>query len=129
MSVQAQLRNRYARESVTTASPGQLVVMLYDRLLRDLTTAEQGLADKDIPTTHQALTHAQDILTELNTTLDTSVWKEGESLKRIYEWSIDELVQANMRKDAQHVKDVHRMIEPLADAWKQILAQGHTGER
>lgn len=120
MTTQAQLRNRYAQEAVTTASPAQLVTMLYDRLLKDLVSAEQGLGARDIQATHTALVHAQDIVWELHATLDTSVWEEGEQLKRLYEWSIDELMSANLDKDAQRIHNARDVLEPLSDAWHQV---------
>ncbi|WP_168582435.1 flagellar export chaperone FliS [Gephyromycinifex aptenodytis] len=129
MTTQAQLRNRYARESVNTASPAKLVTMLYDRLIRDLSDAEQGLGSRDIQAAHNALTHAQNILWELHSTLDTSVWKEGEQLKRLYEWCVDELVAANVEKVASHVVDVRDVLMPISDAWHQVVASGETGER
>ncbi|MDO5698878.1 MAG: flagellar export chaperone FliS [Dermatophilus congolensis] len=122
MSTQAQLRNRYAREAVTTASPAQLVVMLYDRLLKDLTVAEGAIQANDIQGSHAALVHAQDILHELNATLDTSVWKEGESLKRLYEWCIEQLMQANFSKTVEGVHNAREVLEPIADAWRQVAA-------
>lgn len=129
MTTQSHLRNRYAREAVTTASPAKLVTLLYDRLLKDLHDAEAGLGARDIQATHNALTHAQDILWEFHSTLDTSVWKEGENLKRIYEWAIDMLMKANMEKNLQRVVDVREVLEPLAEAWHQVAAQGVNGER
>ncbi|GMA41064.1 flagellar export chaperone FliS [Mobilicoccus caccae] len=129
MTTQSHLRNRYAREAVTTASPAKLVTMLYDRLLKDLHDAEAGLGARDIQSTHNALSHAQDILWEFHSTLDTSVWKEGENLKRIYEWAIDMLMNANMEKNLQRVVDVREVLEPLAEAWHQVAAQGVNGER
>lgn len=129
MTTQAQLRNRYAREAVTTASPAKLVTMLYDRLMKDLSDAEQGLGRRDIQLTHSALTHAQEILWELDATLDISVWKEGAQLKRLYAWSIEELVNANLEKDAKRVVDVRDVLEPIRDAWHQVAAGGITGER
>lgn len=129
MTTQSHLRNRYAREAVTTASPAKLVTLLYDRLLKDLHDAEAGLGARDIQATHNALTHAQEILWEFHSTLDTSVWKEGENLKRIYEWAIDMLMNANMEKNLQRVVDVREVLEPLAEAWHQIAAQGINGER
>lgn len=122
MTTQAQLRNRYAQEAVTTASPAQLVTMLYDRLLKDLASAEQGLGARDIQATHDALVHAQDIVWELHATLDTSVWQEGEQLKRLYEWSIDELMAANLYKDAQRICNARDVLEPISDAWHQVAA-------
>lgn len=127
MTTQANLRNRYLRESITTASPAQIVVMLYDRMLKDLAVAQAGLEAQDVQASHDALVHAQDILHELNATLDTSIWKEGEALKRLYEWSIEQLMNANLEKAIQPVKDVQRMMEPIADAWRQVAA-GTVGE-
>lgn len=129
MTTQAQLRNRYAREAVTTATPAQLVTMLYDRLVKDLNAAEQGLGARDIQATHTALMHAQDIVHELNSTLDTSVWKEGEALKRLYDWVIEQLVEANVTKDAQFVQNARDVIEPIRDAWHQVAGSGVTGEK
>lgn len=129
MTTQAQLRNLYAREAVTTATPAQLVVMLYDRLLRDLTEAERALGARDIQGAHNSLTHAQDIIWEFHSTLDTSIWKEGEALKRVYEWCADELMRANMEKNAKLVADVRRVIQPVSDAWHEVAASGVTGEK
>ena len=120
MSTQAQLRSRYAREAVTTASPAQLVVMLYDRLLKDLQVAEATIQSGDIQGSHAALVHAQDILHELNATLDTSVWKEGEALKRLYEWCIEQLINANLAKTVEGVLNAREVLEPIADAWRQV---------
>lgn len=129
MTTQAQLRNRYARESVTTASPAKLVTMLYDRLIKDLADAEVGLGARNIQQTHNALTHAQDIIREFHSTLDTSIWPEGENLKRIYEWALDMLMNANMEKNLQRVVDVREVMEPLAQTWHEVAAMGHSGER
>ena len=129
MTAQTHLRNRYAREAVTTASPAKLVTMLYDRLIKDLNDAEAGLSARDIQKAHNGLTHAQDILRELHSTLDTSVWAEGENLKRLYEWSIDMLLNANAEKNAQRVIDVRDVLTPLSEAWHQVAEQGVTGER
>lgn len=125
----AHLRNRYAREAVTTASPAKLVTMLYDRLLKDLHDAEDAITGGEVQKSHNALTHAQDIVREFHGTLDTSVWAGGENLLRIYEWALDMLMNANMEKNLQRVVDVREVLEPLADAWQQVAAAGHNGEQ
>lgn len=129
MTTQAQLRNRYAREQVTTASPAKLVTMLYDRLLKDLNDAEQGLGSHDIPLTHNALVHAQDIVRELSSSLDVTVWAEAANLQRLYAWVLDELMTANLEKNAEHVQNARDVIQPLAEAWHEVARQGITGER
>lgn len=129
MTTQTHLRNRYAREAVATASPAKLVTMLYDRLLKDLADAEEGLGVRDVPASHAALMHAQEIVYELNSTLDTTVWKEGEALRRLYLWVIEELTAANLQKDAVHVRNARDVIAPIRDAWHEVAASGVTGAR
>ena len=80
MTTAAQLRNRYAQDTVSTASPAKLLTMLYDRLSRDLLNAEQAAVVKDVAGTHTNLVHAQEIITELAATLDIKVWAGGEQL-------------------------------------------------
>ncbi|MBO3143418.1 flagellar export chaperone FliS [Dermatophilus congolensis] len=129
MSTQAQLRNRYAREAVTTATPAQLVVMLYDRFLKDLSTAETALGSNDISTTHNALMHAQEIVRELRSSLDTSIWKEGESLARLYDWVLEELMAANLEKNTDHITNARDVMQPLRDTWAEVTRSGITGEK
>ena len=77
MTTAAQLRSRYAREAVTTASPVRLVTMLYDRLVRDLDDAELAISLADPQAAHAQLRHAQDIVQELSSSLDVSRWEGG----------------------------------------------------
>ena len=77
MTTAAQLRSRYAREAVTTASPARLVTMLYDRLVRDLDDAELAISLANPQAAHALLRHAQDIVQELSGSLDVSRWDGG----------------------------------------------------
>ena len=78
---------RYVQDSVSTASPGRLLVMLYDRLALDLVQAGDALARADRTTAHQRLLHAQRIVTELSTTLDhTAGWSGSVGLASLYAW-------------------------------------------
>lgn len=123
MTTAAQLRNRYAQDTVSTASPAKLLTMLYDRLSKDLLAAEQAAVAGDIPTTHNNLVHAQEIITELAATLDVSAWAGGAQLLGIYEFCLQELFQANVAKDASRIHGVREIIEPLRDAWHQAARQ------
>ncbi|MCB1301262.1 MAG: flagellar export chaperone FliS [Austwickia sp.] len=123
MTTSAQLRNRYAQSTVSTASPGKLLTLLYDRLSKDLLVAEQAVVDKDVPTAHSNLVHAQEIVTELAATLNVEAWGGAEQLLRIYEFCLQELFQANVYKDAQRIHGVREVIEPLRDAWHQAAKQ------
>lgn len=117
----ARMRNRYLTDSVTTASPGTLLVRLYNRLVLDLERAEQAIADGDHGQTNEMLCHAQQIITELHSTLDVDAWSGGPGLAQIYVFTLDELVQANLTKDAGRVAAVRDLFEPLRDAWQDAV--------
>ncbi|GGM60911.1 flagellar export chaperone FliS [Dactylosporangium sucinum] len=122
MTTQA-LRNRYVTDSVSTASPGRLLVMLYDRLVLDLMIAGQALEAADRSTAATRMHHAQDILLELRATLDTSAWSGGPGLAALYSFMINELVQANVTGDRGRVESVQSFAEQLRDAWREAAAQ------
>jgi flagellar protein FliS len=120
------IRNRYVGDSVSTASPARLVTMLYDRLVRDLSTAEAALAVSDLAAANTALVHAQDVVWELAAGLDPSKWSGGPALAALYQFIRGELVAANVKKDAAKVASVRELVEPLQDAWHRAaeLAAG-----
>jgi flagellar protein FliS len=122
MSTQA-LRNRYVSDSVSTAPPAQLLVMLYDRLVLDLMIAGQALEAGDRATGSSRVYHAQEILLELRATLDTSAWSGGPGLASLYSYMITELVQCNVTGDRARVETVQGFAEQLRDAWREAAAQ------
>jgi flagellar protein FliS len=119
MTTAAQLRSHYARDSVTTASPARLVTMLYDRLARDLDDAEFAISMANPQSAHTALRHAQDIVQELSNSLDVGRWSGGEGLQNLYIWLVQQLVAANLTKDASLLTGCREVVEPLREAWHE----------
>jgi flagellar secretion chaperone FliS len=113
------LRSRYLDDSVKTASPGRLLVMLYERLVLDLTRAETLLGTGEREAASAQLLHAQDIVIELRTSLDMDVWDGAAGLAQIYTYLISELIQANVTADGARVASCRGLVEPLLDAWRQ----------
>jgi flagellar secretion chaperone FliS len=122
MTTQA-LRNRYMTDSVTTASPARLLVMLYDRLVLDLTIAEQALDNGDHTLMSERLLHAQDIIIELRTSLDTAAWSGGPGLASLYTYLISELIQANVSRDGVRIQHCLDCVSQLRDAWREAAIQ------
>src|SRR5437868_15268077 len=110
MSTQA-LRNRYVTDSVSTAPPAQLLVMLYDRLVLDLMIAVQAFESGDRPTGSGRVYHAQEIVMELRATLDTDAWSGGPGLSALYSYMITELVQAGVSGDRARIETVQGFAE------------------
>jgi flagellar secretion chaperone FliS len=116
------MRDRYLQDSVNTASPGKLLVMLYERLIRDLAQAEEAIADRDRERSSELLIHAQEIVLELRTTLDMDAWSGAPGLASLYGFVLTELIGANVAQDAAKVRSCRTLLEPLRDAWRDAAA-------
>ena len=120
-------RARYASDSTGTASPARLLTMLYDRLVSDLVTAEAAMTRNEIAVTGEKIGRAQEILLELAASLDLEAWPEGEPLRRLYLWMVNELWTARLRQQPEKVAECRQLIEPLRDAWR--IAAIETSQR
>lgn len=122
-------QQQYYREQQTqTASPAQLVLMLYNGALAEIARAARGLgmSPMDLPDVHDCLTRAQAIVTELLVTLDHD---RGDPLAAqmasLYEYCLELLVGANMRKTAEGLAEAADVLTGLRDAWEQACVTGH----
>ena len=120
---------QYRTQAVTTASPAQLVAMLYQGALTAITVAEQALAadDGDRELAHRELVRAQAIVTELTVSLDHEQGGEiARSLASLYEFCSERLLRANVSKDAGLLPGVRRTLAGLAEAWNEMIQQQAT---
>lgn len=112
---------RYVSDSVTTASSGRLLVMLYDRLLLELDRGEQDLRSGTPGSEH--LLRAQEIIIELLADLKVDVWPGARGLVDIYAFILTELISANVSRNADRVAVSRALIAPLRDAWAEAALQ------
>ena len=121
------LRTRYLGDAISTASPQQVLVMLYDRLALDLERAQLALRDGRRDDAAQQLRHAQDIVFELLGSLQVDAWEGGPRLAALYNWLIAELSAAVLKHDRNRVASCLQVVEPLRDAWRQAAASLSAG--
>ena len=114
-----QLRSRYNREAILSASPARLLTMLYDRLLLDLHRAEAAQLAEDWPTASENLLHAQAIVAELTSSLRLDVWDGAQGLLGLYNYVSSSLVYANMHRDATATRTCAELLEPLRLSWHE----------
>ncbi len=120
-------RARYLADSIATASPARLLMMLYDRLVLDLSHAEQALRDGEREAARTRLGSAQAIVLELRTSLDVTAWDGAAGLAALYGYLLTELIAANVHGDAERAAACRGLVEPLRDAWRQAaLAEATT---
>lgn len=116
-------RNAYMQNSVSTASPARLLVMLVDRLVLDVQRALDAQHVDDFPEAHRQLLHAQDIVVELRSTLKPELFAGGPQLAALYDYLYRQLITANVRKDAAVTEHCLGLVRDLADTWKQAAMQ------
>lgn len=120
MSTYTPSPSAYRASAVLTASPGELIVMLYDGVRRFLYQAAVAMGDGDIPATHAKLTRAEEILRHLRGTLDLSQGEVAQRLESIYTFSLAHLVQARMDQDPAKLEQVSGMLGQLRESWAAI---------
>jgi flagellar secretion chaperone FliS len=117
----------YRNTQIMTASPMQLVLMLYDECIRALKVAEDAFAvdsPQNIEKISQNLLQAQNVITELTVSLDME--KGGEiatNLHRLYDFMSDHLMEANIRKTVTPVQNVLEMMTGLRETWGKVAEQ------
>lgn len=117
----------YQAQSVLTASPGQLVLMLYDGALKFIGLALEGFnmpdsAPRRIEIINTNLQKAQNIVIELQSTLNRDAGGElAVTLDRLYDYYTRRLFEANITKKVEPLVEVERLIKVLRDAWAEML--------
>jgi flagellar secretion chaperone FliS len=111
---------QYTQRNVMTATPGQLVVMLYDGMIRFLQQGAAALDRGDRGEAGLKMSRAQAIVTELRCTLDMTQGAVAQNLASIYDWVTDEMMTARVEGDAARIRFVTAQMTELRGAWAQI---------
>ncbi len=124
----------YRKVATQTASPGHLVLMLYDGAIGFLERSLTGFDSKDPLnfnlTINNNLRRAQSIISELNVTLNMELGGDvAENFRRLYNYFDRRLIQANVKKEREPIEEVLRHVRIMRDAWAQMLQQGKEGYR
>ena len=119
----ANAKNAYVDNSVATASPTRLLVMLCDRLVLDVQRALAAQETGDLPESHNQLVHAQEILIHLRGTLRVEAWDGGPGLASLYDWLHNELIRANVSKDPAVTEGCLTIVTDLAETWRTAALQ------
>lgn len=113
----------YRQTQVATASQGELLLMLFDGAIRFAKQAEEHMEKKEIEYANSKLIRAQDIVAELLVSLDLEVGEIAQSLHQLYTYIYDLLVQANIKKEPEKVKEAVAMLVELRETWEQVVQQ------
>jgi len=117
----------YRANSILTASPGQLVLMLFDGALNALALARVACDDtsgnpRRVEVIHTHLVKAQRIIAELQGTLNLEAGGEfARTMYGLYDYYNRRLVEANIKKQSAPIAEVERLLGEVRNAWSEML--------
>lgn len=120
LSAQSNASNAYKQNSVTTASPGELTLMLYNGCLKFLTKAKKAIEDKNIEERNNNIQRAQAIIYELMSTLNMDIEISKEMLP-LYDYMTRRLTDANVKNDIAIIEEVEGLVTEFRDTWKEVI--------
>ena len=118
---------KYKEQSVTTATPEELTLMLYNGCIKFINLAEVYIEEKDYAKSNLNIQKAQDIIQELNITLNMD-YEISQNLRQLYTFINEKLLDANIQKDKQALFDAKEIVSDLRDTWKEAMALSRKGK-
>ncbi|TGA97400.1 flagellar export chaperone FliS [Sporolactobacillus shoreae] len=110
----------YQRNSILTASQGELILALYNGCLKFIRLARVAMNNKDMSSKNTYLQKAQSIILELTVTLDEKQ-PISEDIARIYNYIRQRLIQANLKNDPDMLDEAEKLVADFRDTWKQVV--------
>ncbi|MEG1686291.1 MAG: flagellar export chaperone FliS [Angelakisella sp.] len=110
--------DNYKQQSVMTMTQGEMLVKLYDEVIKQMSGACRSIGEKDYPQTNEALKKVQLILGYLDSTLDRR-YGVSAGLSSLYDFFIRQTVTANVKKDAALLEEIIPLITELRDTFVQ----------
>ncbi|WP_163526870.1 flagellar export chaperone FliS [Halobacillus ihumii] len=117
MSIQA-----YQNNSVETASPGELTLMLYNGCIKFIRSAKKAINEDAIEQKNTSIQKAQAIIRELMITMNPEYAVSQEVLP-LYEYMNHRLMEANSQNDSTILDEVEVMVTEFRDTWKEVILQ------
>ncbi|KSU83106.1 flagellar protein FliS [Fictibacillus enclensis] len=110
----------YQNNSVQTASPGELTLMLYNGCLKFIQLSKQAIQHKNIQEKNMNCLKAQKIIQELMVTLNMDASVSG-TLLPMYDYLNRRLIEANIQSNLEILDEVEGLVKELRDTWKEVI--------
>lgn len=119
---QQQQRNKYLQTSVQTATPAQLLTMLYDGAIRFCRGGIEAINNQNAEEANRCICRAEDIILEFVVTLDKSS-PVAEGLLKMYDYMYFKLIESNTHKTVEPIEEVIGYLVELKETWVQASKQ------
>lgn len=117
---------KYVQQSITSLTAGEQLVLLLEKACININRAIEYIEKKDIANAHNMIVKAEDIYFYLIDSLDMS-YPIAKNLFSLYNFMIDQLTLANIKKDAEILRGIQNLAYELKDTWKQAEYLARTG--
>lgn len=116
----------YQSNQVTTATPAELTLMLYNGAIKFIKQAKGAIEIKNYARAHELCLKIQNILYELLSTLNKE-YPIAQDFEKMYDYMLRRMIEANMRKDVAILTEVEDFFVQFRDTWKEamVLAKNH----
>ena len=111
---------QYQQNSILTATPEELTLMLYNGCIKAIRFAQVSIDDKNHEKTNFYICKAEAIIRELRNTLDMK-YEISENLYNLYTYFLNRLIEANVKKDKSILEEVLHFVEEIRDTWSQAM--------
>ena len=118
----------YANNKITTASPAELTLMLYEGAIKFCNIAITAVEQKDIQKAHNSIMKVQDIIEEFQVTLDHK-YAVAKDFDSVYSYLKTRLIEANVKKDAEILEEVLQHLRTMRDTWKEVMRLTQNGSK
>lgn len=114
--------NQYQQNQISTASPEQILLMLYDGAIRFTRQAISGVEQGDAKLRRYGISKALAIITEFSNSLNREIGGEiAEDLDALYDFMIREMTAANLKDDIEKLKGVEKLLIDLRQTWGEAV--------
>lgn len=111
--------NIYAQNNVGIESPAKLIEMLYEGVMRFNAQAKKAIKDGDIEKRVYWINRSVAVITELIAVLDMKGGRVAQYLEGLYNYEIQLLNEANLKKDESKLDEVSNVFKGLLEAWRE----------
>lgn len=117
----------YQNSKIMTASPAELILMLYDGAIKFSNIAVAAIEKNDIERAHNNIIKTERIILEFRASLDMK-YPVSKDFDVVYEYLIRRLHEANIKKDAEIMEEVLKHLRTMRDTWKEVMRLNATGQ-
>ncbi|PAQ13645.1 flagellar export chaperone FliS [Bacillaceae bacterium SAOS 7] len=118
---------QYENNSVNTASPGELTLMLYNGCLKFIRKAKEAIKAKNYEQKNINIQKAQKIIQELMVTLNMDI-EISKEMMALYDYLNRRLIDANLKNDIDILNEVEGFVEEFRDTWKQVIQKNRQAQ-